>query len=470
MPRRRDHSRRRSSSHRRSVSREERRVVDVQVRLPKPLFFWIGPGTTGDHKPLAILAVYAAKAALPHMQVKLLFTSKQAMSLRFLPQLALTLLGPNWSKKLELTEVDESVQGALVQIEQPSSFSISASTAPRPSSHLETWFGFGDTPGTQWKSAFFGKRSDLVMGPVYLPTLVNDERVFYSDEAVLQKLRHFRDRNRSRKIVAMAGSLRVPFYVQEIADWVTKNAGVEREFAFLLINYRVTHKDSDYSNVFIARPQWREKYAFDMDKREEKYVAENTAKLTEWIHNHSDDVLMLHSNEYVEFEDVFPFIDLIVTNCGAGSVTAALMSGCPQYCRLVGEQMDIGADKPRNESVVRRRLRVGPTIGATFPEESDPIDPVPLDQLLTAFSCNWSIYTHNARTAKGVLETEHQVMEQNASVLFGRLQTDREFQEDVSADETLIAEEFANHVVSDMKFRKLLRHRLSTCGDDRDDE
>jgi hypothetical protein len=54
-------------------------------------------------------------------------------------------------------------------------------------------------------------------------------------------------------------------------------------------------------------------------------------------------------------------VDFFVTNCGAGSVTVALATGCPQLCHTTGiVGAGVGQDKVSNEKVISKDLIVGP--------------------------------------------------------------------------------------------------------------
>jgi hypothetical protein len=359
---------------------------------PKPLLFAIRPGTIGDQKPLVILAVIAA-IRTPSL-VTLLF-SRISRSFDFIHTFAANILGQDWKTRLHIMQVFDVDQF----LSQHDEFCVIAAS---PTVEAKPWLlaiDFGDTPGCRFTTSLLPAPNMLLFededgnevddtgfrkhsfGPVFLPFFTNSS---YSRSDVMAKVRKFRELNSYRHIMALAGSMTVPFFVAEVVDWVRKHQ--HSSWAFLLINY---HRQDENDNIFTSS-----------DKSQSTIDA-----LNQFINSHPSDLLFLHKNEYIEFEDVVPIVDAIVTNCGAGSVTAGLAGGLPQFCNFVGSRGDLlGTDKESNDEVIRKELKVGPGF-ASIGEYGD-IRVVSLRDIMIDFSCNYMIYLRNAKLSQEIVLKE----------------------------------------------------------------
>jgi hypothetical protein len=115
-------------------------------------------------------------------------------------------------------------------------------------------------------------------------------------------LKQFRETHKDRKIIAIAGSLRPVFPLDEISQWLDKNTK-ETLWAFIIIDFY--GRNFDDSRVLVLK--------------------------------------------YVEFEDLVRFSDVFIGNCGAGSTMTAMSEALVQTCRISNSP---GADKPFNQQVI----------------------------------------------------------------------------------------------------------------------
>lgn len=87
-------------------------MIHAAQLLSEPFLFLPPPtGTSGDNKPLAILAVYAAEVAV--LPVTLVSWREQEQSFIFLHKLFFFILGENWATKLKIIYLDDRFTSLL---------------------------------------------------------------------------------------------------------------------------------------------------------------------------------------------------------------------------------------------------------------------------------------------------------------------------------------------------------------------
>ena len=364
--------------------------------MSKPLLFLITPGgTSGDRKPLAILSVLAAYASLDK-PVTFAFRANALKSFAFIEKLARYLLGTHFRKKLILHMfLTAQEYKEFITPENLSKYCIFSQASNSPGYGI--LLDFGDNAGTnRFTSKLLTIRERLFsnyFGSLFLP----DVGLTWSNMASLRELRDFRQENVDRKIMLLAGSLNVPFSIESIVEWVEKHAD-DTTWAFILVNYKTQNMHTE-------------------DKDEKK---QNEHLVTKYVTT-GYDARILIQRYYTEFEDVMPFVDFVVTNCGAGSVTVPLAYGKPQTCRW--DDNTQGTDKKANSYVISDKLEVGPTY------EQTSFSYLMNKQLAT--DTDFHKYVENAKRAQTKIQAESAVALNNMVELFAKMSSDSEFQNQI---------------------------------------
>ncbi len=267
-------------------------------RGPKPILFCFENSNfaTADIKPLAILAILAAKYARD--PIHLLFPSKQP-KLLFWEKLAHETIGAHWASRFIVHELTEYSDRKRLKAQ---SFCIGLDLVREGVDGINLDFGDNDNsqPSMRFVTCILkGFNPDVPhFGGLYLPL----DYIWSGDVGYLK---HFRGKH--TKIVGIAGSRVPPVNLKDLVKWSATS-----DWACVLLGYKEA----------IAN-------------------ASENRKVLEWLK--SDKVLVIPS--YMEFEDLIKFVDFWCSNCGAGSITVALAAGVPQVCGTLGS---VGKDKKSN--------------------------------------------------------------------------------------------------------------------------
>jgi hypothetical protein len=333
----------------------------------KPLLFLAESGTMGDMKPVAILAVIAARSS----KLQVTFVHTDHKKFLFLEKFTHFMLGDNHENLivLKISEFNKSTMNNY--------FSIGCN------SFYTCRLDFGDNGfPNRFVSCLLSQHAPHVphFGSLYLPL-----RLSWSNHEVLLELQQFREHHRQRKILILAGSLRLPFSYEHIFEWLEKNQS-QNLWAFILIGYNNLR---NVSPEFFASANLMDKYFYQQN----------------------DTLLIL--KDYVEYEDIVKYGDAIITNCGAGSIFTPLAQGIPETCSWVGDDYIEGYDKKNNMSAISK---FGPNDALSF------------EYVLETFIQNFPLYKMNAQKAASYIKQESELMLKNMDEFFYLLSTDLEMQ------------------------------------------
>jgi hypothetical protein len=275
----------------------------------KPLLFLLEKesGTMGDQKPFSILSVIAASVS--HLPVTLYCNGFEDAPefMGAIKRFAKFLMGPNALDHFHIeygskhpSEKFWTRMNQTYCVIDNFDFDFGASVERAKNRFTTKLFPYRAKlldNGEDWTMVPTNK----FFGPVFLP--ISEEAPFWSKLKIVDKLIQFRETHKNRKIIAIAGSLRPVFSLDEISQWLNNNL-TESLWAFIIID---VYNSGDFN-----------------DHR----------------------VLVL---EYVEFEDLVRFSNVFIGNCGAGSTMTAMSEALVQTCRISGS---VGADKPFNQQVI----------------------------------------------------------------------------------------------------------------------
>jgi hypothetical protein len=275
----------------------------------KPLLFLLEKesGTLGDQKPFSILAIIAASVSpFPVTLYCNGFNSKPPF-MSAIKRFAQFVMGPNASHHFKIEYGVKNRDELWTHLSQ--NYCI-----------IDNYdFDFGasvERAKNRFKTKLFPYRAKILengdwtmvpantrhfFGPVLLPMV--DGSPFWSKPKIVNKLIQFKDQHKYRKIITIAGSLRPPFPMNEISEWLDNNKN-QKLWAFIILDV--------YNSNYFDDPN----------------------------------VLLL---DYVEFEDLVRFSDVFIGNCGAGSTMTAMSEAMVQTCRISNS---VGADKPFNQQVI----------------------------------------------------------------------------------------------------------------------
>lgn len=140
--------------------------------------------------------------------------------------------------------------------------------------------------------------------------------------------------------------------------------------------------------------------------------------LTKYINNQR----ILFWTHYTEFEDLMPFVDFVITNCGAGSITVPLAYGKPQSCAW--SQKVEGNDKKANAHTISHDLHVGPDMWRHIKRGVQ----LPFPTIMQKIDTNFEAYEKAAKTAQMRIQRESAGALNNAVDLFAKITSDVKFQ------------------------------------------
>jgi hypothetical protein len=391
---------------------------------PKSLLFILEWGLTiGDHKPMAILAVYAAWAAANletplHFRNKFVapvtLTCRDSKAANWLPAIekfAKYTIGEEYKKWIDIQ------YNILTLLPDPKEyFTFGVSFMEREPKDKTIYLDFGDsTSVNRFTSKLLAKYRphSHFFGSLFLP--LGD--VAWSSLSAISELNAFVDRNKGRHIMTIAGSLRPPFALAEVEDWVEKHKRSKRralKWAFVLVGYpKINDKresnedDSSESSEDYEFDESSEEYEFDESKNDTQ-------------HAHQELIVMQNA---VEYEDLLSRSDFFVSNCGAGSVAAGFAAGCPQLCRTRGTK---GSDKSTNEKVVSKKLRVGPR-----EYDQSKKNFLTFSDLMDDLELNYTKYLKRAQAAKTQIRQEHEDTTINVVAMFDEILQDSRLQQEI---------------------------------------
>ncbi len=339
----------------------------------KPLLFLARKGTLGDMKPVAVLAVIAARSS--RLPVTLVHNNR--VQFQFLSKLIEFMLGahPTNFRALRSNEFDQNTFDEYFTI------------GPETDALCDLDFGDNGFPN-RFVSCLLSRYAPNQnnFGSLYLPM-----RLYWSNPEVLSDLQEFRDVQESRKIMILAGSLRLPYSFQDIFEWLETN----NTWAFILVGYSHLNK---IAPMYFAEPSLMQKY----------------------FHQKSENVFIIQ--DYVEYEDIVKFGDAMITNCGAGSIFVPLAQGIPQACAWVGDDHIAGYDKKANMYTLGKEiLNVGPSVSEEYS----------LEYILEDFTNHFQTYKLNAQKVSSYIKQETEVMFTNMSEFFHLLTTDPNLQDTI---------------------------------------
>jgi hypothetical protein len=343
----------------------------------KNLLFLAKGGTMGDLKPLAILAVIAARSS----KTRVTFVHRANTHFLFLDKFARFMIGDNYQEHLrimtlpdirrinpELKEVNTNPFD-MSTFDQYVSFGQIAEMSSYEDYSVKLDFGDnGDSPN-RFVSCLLSwyKPTATHFGSLYLPS-----RLTWSNT---NDLREFTTRHRDKRIMTIAGSMQLPVPYNELFKWFETNAEFQR-WAFILVGYD------------------------DLRTTEAAYYAPEQL-MDKYFHHHQ----VLIVKDYVEYEDLMVFSDFFISNCGAGSVVIPLAAGVPQTCDWL-ENIS-GADKLSNLRSIGPALHhVGPRRMQNFP------------QVMEDITLNLDIYTTNAQKSAEMVKSETEMMLTNMARFF----------------------------------------------------
>jgi hypothetical protein len=339
---------------------------------PKPILFLISPdGTIGDRKPLAILAVLAAFASLE--PVTLCFPKLVEESFSFLEKFARFLMGSHYEQKLIINRFatfNEYHNFIKTQLNNYCVFSQGTSVFNPGYGIL---LDFGDNLGTnRFTSSLltYNRQNSTFFGSVYLPKI----GIFWSKHS-LKKIQTFRNIHNNKQIMLILGSLQPVFPMESVIQWLEKNPNTNWRF--------MIKTDESVTHPFI-----------------------------------------LGFEEYYELEDLMEFVDFVVTNCGAGSITVPMAYGIPQSCNWIGYQID-GSDKPWNANMIGQLLRVGPEMMLESGRK------LSFFGLMNQVNENFNNYKEAALQVQKQMQFEMKLFLSHVNAFFIRLSYDIELQSEV---------------------------------------
>ena len=342
--------------------------------MASEFLFVLPPGTMGDQKPLAILAVYAAYAMfLIQSKIQITIVCFENMTwMKTIERFALQLIGKQFIQWLQIEhgELDEvRMKNAIV-------FTVQH-TYNESYRDQQILLDFGDNASlNRFTSVLLsGYRSKSnSFGSLYLP--IERNQIQWADELAKKELSTFRNKHKNQKCLVIAGSLRPPFELSAILHWIESN--VTEDWVILLLGYN----DIIHFGKFTTR----------MKQNKNKIHA------------------MKHS---IPYEDVVAVADFFVSNCGAGSVVTSLAAGCPQLCRHRGT---VGIDKPFNQDIIGNQLKVGPF---------DPREQLSFGDLMNLLQTDYDFYLKHAIYYQAILQQELLQMQENLIRFFTDLRKKR---------------------------------------------
>jgi hypothetical protein len=371
----------------------------------KPLLFWAKGGTMGDLKPLAILAVIAARTS----KTPVTFVHRFNTHFRFLDKLARFMIGDNYHEFLHIIPMEP------LQPRNPNhKIVVPLNVTLFDTSTLDQYFSFGQVGDlnsyadysvkldfgdngeskNRFVSCLLSEYHPNCFGSLYLPS-----KLTWSSPIIMENLQNFKTANQGKKMMVIAGSLKLPISYYELFTWFETNENFSN-WAFILLGYNdVTKTPSD----FYAAKELMEKYF------------------------HHDQVFIVQ--DYVEYEDVVKFADFFISNCGAGSVLVPLAAGVPQTCDWIEEIQ--GSDKKSNlRSISPLVHHVGPGRPDNFPSLMKDLDK------------KLKMYSENSVKLARVVKLETEIMLGNMSRFFELLSMDKNLQEEIMTT-GMIPSEFA---------------------------
>jgi hypothetical protein len=374
---------------------KKKTLQEKKMSQVKPLLFLAKGGTMGDLKPLAILAVIAARTS----KTKVTFVYRLNTQFLFLDQLAQFMLGDNYKDFLDIVPMEPVRQRHskiietktndlfdLSSLDQYFSFGQIADSTSLADYSVKLDFGDNGQSKNRFVSCLLSAYRPFTrhFGSLYLPS-----KLTWSSSVIMEQLQDFKFKNQEKKIMVIAGSMQLPFSYYELFTWFEKNEEF-KYWGFILVGYNDVNKTtSDY---------------YASEELMEKYF-------------HHNQVFIL--KDYVEYEDLVKYADFFISNCGAGSVLVPLVAGVAQTCDWI-EHVS-GEDKKSNLRSISFVHHVGPGKLDNFPN------------LMKDLEVNLNVYTENALKCSRIVKNETEIMLENMSRFFELLSMDADLQKHVIA-------------------------------------
>jgi hypothetical protein len=351
------------------------REIKKQPMFVKPILFLLEYGMTfGDLKPLAILAVHAAHAASKVSNIAFknnkyvsvtiaCYDFKFANHLDSIRKFAEYMIGPNYSDWINIR--DTSKLDYHEELKHEFEFMI-FTTSQFDIRGQKILLDFGDNASiNRFTSKILHYRQDSnFFGSLFLPI---EPDVFWSQPNAMQELSMFVNSKPQKRVLTIAGSLKMPFNILEILDWIDNIAeqNIQNKWIIVLVGYNqaiVQHK-----------------------------LQRHIRKNRNLIH-----ALM----QPIEYEDLTKFSDFFVSNCGAGSVIAPILNNCPQLCMI---SMSMGSDKSSNKEIVGSELKLGP-------DDKTKKMKLNFEEFMIDIDQNYDEYLSNTKTTQFILSEETEEM------------------------------------------------------------
>jgi len=225
---------------------------------------------------------------------------------------------------------------------------------------------FGDNAGQNrfTSSLLCRHKKSIYFGSLYLPL-----DVFWSPVDEIARFASM-----FPKTVGIAGSLRPPIDLYEIQSWAKQHS----RWGIILVGYT------------------------------ESPLNKNILTVKNWV----------------EYEDVIRFVDVWITNCGAGSITVGLAAGVPQTCI---RNRTTGLDKTFNRRVLAKTCKVGPLYN----------DEKTFHDIMHEFTTNFNEYKQHADYCKELIAEETKQMQTNMTKFLRKLKHDNDFQKHCIQDQRI---------------------------------
>jgi hypothetical protein len=280
--------------------------------------------TNGDRKPLIVLAVLAALSIPPYAPPVILVIAKEyEKSQSFLKKL---IAEKHVGKRLKIITIEAAFLFDPSTYSDAIIFNANASwTGCNTNDGISLDFGDGNCYNRFKPSLLQYMRHDNNTKKYFGAYMLPLGQQWSIDKKSLSNTIQFIEQahQSNKRVMLFAGSITAPVPLLDIYAWIEEHPS--HGWSFVLMG-----------GITMWHPLSK--------------VVRYGGKLQTVLDNSAGPLPESHGvyvvQGYLEFEDVIPLVDFVVTNCGAGSVTVPLIAGVPQSCMNMNY---MGSDKKQNQ-------------------------------------------------------------------------------------------------------------------------